>query len=335
MVYKEIELSKVLPNPYQTRKHIDEDKIDQLAGTIDDKLGIRNAPLIRPHPTRSGFYEIGSGWRRMLAARKKGIQSAVLRVEDLTDSEMKTEVLVENAARVDLDDDELFQALEQIREDKGIEKGAYHELARVSGVEPTKIMRFYEAKEFLPKLKESARIDLEKSEYKPHVIISEAAGLPESEKIKLVEKAAKEEWGPKKVRDVKKSLQQMESETRKEILKPETHLNPEAIKKVSELPLGSQKAVVVEARVRRLNEDDTLKMVERVREGKQPQVDRTIDEAKETLEGFSETLLHVKTWGVNQYGILGPAKWGQACELFSRMEDHLRWLRTRGWEGNA
>lgn len=328
MVYKEIELSRVLPNPFQTRKHIDEDKIDQLAGTIDDKLGIRNAPLVRPHPTRSGFYEIGSGWRRVLAARKKGIQTGVLRVEDLTDSEMKTEVLVENAARVDLDDDELFQALEQVREDRGldIEKhGFYAEMMRISGVDDSWIKALYDKHRLTPRL--------ESLSFKPSTErIRVTQGLSDEDRLKLLEKGKK--WDIDNVAEARTALRQMEPEARKEALKPETPATPEVIRKVAELPREIQKDVIKETRVRRLNEPDALKMVERVREGKQPQIDRTIDEAKETLEDFTETLLHVKTWGINQYGILGPAKWGQACEIFVKIEEHLRWLRMKGWESN-
>ena len=330
MVYKEIELSKVLPNPYQTRKHIDEDKIDQLAGTIDDKLGIRNAPLVRPHPTRSGFYEIGSGWRRVLAARKKGIQGGVLRVEDLTDSEMKTEVLVENAARVNLDDDELFQALEQVRTDRKFnpkEQGFVNEMERITGVSNDRITSLYDLNRLY-----SSVLD----ERKPSAdLVRMTHGLEDEDRVSLINKAKKGGWSTRAVEETRGALKHMEPEARKEILKPETTITPEVIRKVAELPKEVQRDVIKETRVRRLNEPDALKMVERVREGKQPQIDRTIDEAKETLEDFTETLLHVKTWGINQYGILGPAKWGQACELFSRMEDHLRWLRTRGWEGNA
>jgi len=328
LVYKEIELSKVLPNPFQTRKHIDEDKIDQLAGTIDDKLGIRNAPLIRSHPTRSGFYEIGSGWRRVLAARKKGIQTGILRVEDLTDSEMKTEVLVENVNRVDFDDDELYNALEQVRTDQELDMSRFGDLKKLSiatGIPRERISDIYEARKLTEKI--GVRI--------PIGITQVTQGLPDEERIALIKKAQEKHWDKESVANVRTALKKMEPEARVETLKPETHITPEVIKKIAELPKEIQRDVIKETRIRRLNEPDALKMVERVREGKQPQIDRTIDEAKETLEDFTETLLHVKTWGINQYGILGPAKWDQACELFTRMEDHLRWLRMRGWESKV
>ena len=164
--------------------------------------------------------------------------------------------------------------------------------------------------------------------------IGATVGLPDNERIELLEKATRNGWTQRNIETTKEVLKNIELEAKKEILKPETHITPEAIKKIAELPKEAQKQVVVEARVRRLNEPDTLKMVERVKEGKQPQVDRTVNELQDVLEDFTKTHQHIKTWGINQYGIVGPSKWGQACEMFTKIEDHLKWLRRRGWEDN-
>jgi ParB/RepB/Spo0J family partition protein len=330
MVYKEIELQYVLPNPFQTRKIIDEDEIDRLAATIDESIGIRNAPLVRPSSVKPGYYEVASGWRRLLAARKKGLTKLQLRIENLTDSMMKQEVLVENISRVNLEDDEMFQALEQVRQDIGLdvnEKTLPSTLAKISGLSSWQIEGVYTRQRLLGYFKDE--------ETKPSTaMIIETSGLEDKERVALIKKAESEGWSQRTVRATKVKLRTIESEARKEILKPETKLAPAVIQKVADLPKEMQKDVVIEARIRRLNEPEAIKMVDRIIEGTQPQVDRTINEPKEILDEITDTLRRVKTWGVNQYGILGPVRWGQASEFFSQIEEHMRWLKRKGWEGN-
>jgi len=326
MVYKEILLSDVLPNPFQTRKKVDEEEIERLAETIDSKIGLRNAPMVRPSSERPGYYELASGWRRILAARKKGIEKTVLRVENLSDSDMKREVLVENTTRVNLSDDELFQALEQIRQDTGLDlndEGFYKEMATIAGLSSRWIQALYERNELKKEIKEDI----------PASLTIETYGLGKEDRIALIKKATSEDWSQRKVRDTKTALRQLEPEIREELLKPDTKISPRVIQELPKIrDSETQKAIIKETTIRRLNEDDSLRLINRIRDSKEPQRTILVNEPQEVMRDFQDTMQRIQRWGINQYGILGPLQWQEACQYFSKIEEQMRWLRNKGWK---
>ena len=323
MVYEVIELQYVLPNPYQTRKTVDEEEIDALAESASDRLGIRNVPLVRPHPSRLGYYEVAGGWRRIQALRKRGVLKTILRVEEMSDAEMRKEVVVENFHRRGLDEDELYVALKQIRGDLSADSRSNVELSRATGVSPEYIAAIFDAHDIKPKLNAEA----------PVSVIKETRTLgDEVDRIALINKSVEQEWGQRKTSEAAQAVNKMGPEARREVLRPESNLEPRVLTEVAKLPREKQLPVIKEAELLHLNTEDAVRMVQRVQAGTEPQVTVTLSEAGEVMGEITDAKLTIFSWGINQYGILGEKGWAEACAHFSQMEDRLKWLRRRGWE---
>ncbi|MDZ4211903.1 MAG: nucleoid occlusion protein [Methylotenera sp.] len=93
-----IDLDKISPNPFQPRREIAEEKIDELA------LSIKACGLIQPVVVRRAGdgYQLVVGERRFLACRKLGWKKISAAVQTLSDNSMATIALIENLQRENL-----------------------------------------------------------------------------------------------------------------------------------------------------------------------------------------------------------------------------------------
>lgn len=93
-----IDLDKIKPNPFQPRKVIEEDKVNELAQSI------RACGLIQPVVVRreGDGYQLVVGERRFLACRKLGWKKISASVKALSDNDMATIALIENLQRENL-----------------------------------------------------------------------------------------------------------------------------------------------------------------------------------------------------------------------------------------
>ena len=94
----EIELSKIISNPYQPRKVFDEDALDELASSIKE-YGIVQPIIVKK--SVSG-YELVAGERRTKAARIAGLKTIPAIIKDFNDHEMMEIALIENIQRENL-----------------------------------------------------------------------------------------------------------------------------------------------------------------------------------------------------------------------------------------
>ena len=321
MVYKKIPIDLIEPNPFQTRREYDTEALAGLATSSMDELGLRHSPIVRPHPKKQGKYQIASGHARVDAWRTLGHKTVMCRVEKLTDSQMKKEVLVENVNRMDLGEEERFQAIEQYREDLGLEKkehGFVTKLARETGVPESTLTEIYDVKHIRQIL---AREDLE--EEPSAFVIRRTRGLPDEERVRLVVKAVDMGWSGRTTMKVKLALKEMEPEIRTLILEDKSRLPHGVIAAVAELEEPeTQIAVIDYIQTHRLNEELALKFIERVKEGELITEAKVVDEAEEVLNEISRVYDTIKGWGVNQYKILGP-RWGEAVEFFNKIKEKL------------
>jgi len=321
MVYKEIPLDLLEPNPFQTREEYDPEALAGLATSSMDELGIRNTPIVRPHPKKEGRYQIASGHARVDAWRTLGHKTVMCRVEKLTDSQMKKEVLVENVNRMNLGEEERFQAIEQYREDLGLEKnehGFITKLSRETGVPESTLSEIYDIQHIRQIL---AREDLEE---KPSAfVIRRTRGLPDEERVCLVVKAVSMGWSGNTTLKVKTALKDMEPKIRTLILEDKSRLPHSVIVAVAELEDPETQITVINyIQTHRLNEELALKFIERAKEGELITEAKVVDEAEEVLEEISEVYDTVKGWGVNQYKILG-LRWGEAVNLFNKIKEKM------------
>src|SRR5262245_23339762 len=72
-------IDQIVPNPHQPRKFFDDEKINELAGSIRDK-GILH-PLVVTR-RQNGSYELVSGERRLRAARVAGLTEVPVILRD-------------------------------------------------------------------------------------------------------------------------------------------------------------------------------------------------------------------------------------------------------------
>lgn len=93
-----IDIEKIRPNPFQPRREIAEEKIDELAQSI------KACGLIQPVVVRRAGdgYQLVVGERRFLACRKLGWKKISAAVQTLSDNAMATIALIENLQRENL-----------------------------------------------------------------------------------------------------------------------------------------------------------------------------------------------------------------------------------------
>lgn len=93
-----IDIERIKPNPFQPRKEIAKDKVDELAQSI------QASGLIQPIVVRrfEDGYQLVVGERRYLACKQLGWKKIAAAVKIITDNDMATTALIENLQRENL-----------------------------------------------------------------------------------------------------------------------------------------------------------------------------------------------------------------------------------------
>ncbi len=94
----ELSVYEIDRNPYQPRKDIDEDELQQLAESIKE-YGLLQPIVVRRVDDR---YQIIAGERRLRAATKAGLEHVAAQVRDVDERQMVELAIVENLQRKDL-----------------------------------------------------------------------------------------------------------------------------------------------------------------------------------------------------------------------------------------
>ena len=138
-VLRVLPLEAILPNPSQPRRHFDEEALQALAGSLQEK-GVLQPVLVRPGP--DGKYELSAGERRWRAAKIAGLQSIPALVSHHDDLAALEIALIENLAREDLNPVEEARAFatlvnefgltqEQVGQRTGRSRGAVTNMIRL------------------------------------------------------------------------------------------------------------------------------------------------------------------------------------------------------------
>jgi ParB family chromosome partitioning protein len=109
-VVSEAELSELRPNPYQPRKHFDDESLKELSDSI------KAHGVVQPLVVRKSIhgYEIVAGERRYRAAKLAGLDRVPIVVKEFTDEQMMEIALVENLQREDLNPMEVAHAYQKL-----------------------------------------------------------------------------------------------------------------------------------------------------------------------------------------------------------------------------
>ncbi|HEX5281484.1 MAG TPA: ParB/RepB/Spo0J family partition protein [Micropepsaceae bacterium] len=105
-------VSFLTPNPFQPRRHFDDEELTSLADSIAAK-GVLQPILVRP-TARHDSFQIIAGERRWRAAQKARLHEVPVIVRELNDSESLEIAIIENVQRSDLNPIEEAAAYQEL-----------------------------------------------------------------------------------------------------------------------------------------------------------------------------------------------------------------------------
>jgi ParB family chromosome partitioning protein len=108
---REIPIDLLDPNPYQTRSHMDEQQLEELAQSIA-ATGVVQPIIVRPLP--NGRFQVIAGERRWRASQKAGKSSVPAVLRQVSDEQAMEMTIVENLQRADLNAMEQARAYERL-----------------------------------------------------------------------------------------------------------------------------------------------------------------------------------------------------------------------------
>src|SRR5580658_3928919 len=108
---REIALDLIEPNPFQTRTHVDEEQLAELAASITAN-GVVQPILVRP--LASGRFQLIAGERRWRASQLAGKPTIPAILRQVSDEQAMEITIVENLQRADLNAMEQARAFERL-----------------------------------------------------------------------------------------------------------------------------------------------------------------------------------------------------------------------------
>ena len=110
-IANEIPVDLIHPNPYQTRKTINQETLKELAESIR-VTGVVQPVVLRP--IASGRYQLVAGERRWLASKSAGKATIPAIVREISDAQALEITIIENLQREDLNPVEQARAFERL-----------------------------------------------------------------------------------------------------------------------------------------------------------------------------------------------------------------------------
>lgn len=113
----EISIDLIDPNPYQTRRHIREEALNELADSI------RVSGVVQPvvlRPGQNGRFQLVAGERRWLASKRAGKTTVPAVVRQISNEQAMEITIIENLQREDLNPVEQARAFERLSREFGL-----------------------------------------------------------------------------------------------------------------------------------------------------------------------------------------------------------------------
>lgn len=112
---RQIQTTKIMPNPRQPRANFNDDELNELASSIREHGVIQ--PLIITQGDMPGSYTLIAGERRLMAAKLIDLEEVPAIIREASDQDLVELALVENVQRADLGPLEAAEAYRQLSED--------------------------------------------------------------------------------------------------------------------------------------------------------------------------------------------------------------------------
>jgi len=119
----EVPVDQISPNPHQPRQVMDQEKLEDLANSIEEHGLIQPLVVTRV----GGGFQIIAGERRWRASRLVGLTTVPVIVKETTPQQMLELAIVENIQRADLNPLEEAEAFTQLMEEFGLTQEAVAE----------------------------------------------------------------------------------------------------------------------------------------------------------------------------------------------------------------
>jgi ParB/RepB/Spo0J family partition protein len=130
-----VPLDKIDRDPNQPREKFDEERLTELAHSIEQEGGLVQLPLLKPNPARPGHFIIVTGERRIRALGIAGFTEHEFTVRTRRDGQPEnssyTASMVENMHREGLNYIEQAKGMKRLRE---VERKSVEEICRITGV---------------------------------------------------------------------------------------------------------------------------------------------------------------------------------------------------------
>lgn len=113
----EISVDLIEPNPYQTRRHIREESLNELAESI------RASGVVQPvvlRPIQNGRFQLVAGERRWMASKRAGKSTIPAVVRQISNEQAMEITIIENLQREDLNPIEQARAFEKLSREFGL-----------------------------------------------------------------------------------------------------------------------------------------------------------------------------------------------------------------------
>jgi ParB family chromosome partitioning protein len=113
--FREVPVDSILPNPYQPRTQMEEERLDELATSIREHGVIQ--PLIVTQIEEGAIgerFQLIAGERRWRAAKRAGLERVPVVIKEATEREMLELAIIENIQRADLNAMEEAAAYQQM-----------------------------------------------------------------------------------------------------------------------------------------------------------------------------------------------------------------------------
>lgn len=182
-------------NPFQPRKDFDEEGLVELTDSVK-RHGVLQPLLVRPH---NGSYQLIAGERRLLAAKRAGLETVPCRVLELEDKQVCAVAIEENLKRKDLNVLEKAQAFKDYLDRFG---GTVEDLAATLSLSRSTVSNFIRLLDLAEPVKAAVREEKISAGHARALIT-----LPEEEQVALCHKAAKEGLTVREVEQAARDLQ--------------------------------------------------------------------------------------------------------------------------------
>jgi len=113
----EVSLELIDSNPYQTRRRIKEESLDELAESIRSS-GVVQPVVLRPAP--NGRFQLVAGERRWLASKRAGKTAIPAVIRQISNEQAMEITIIENLQREDLNPMEQARAFERLSREFGL-----------------------------------------------------------------------------------------------------------------------------------------------------------------------------------------------------------------------